>query len=366
MNEHYVNRRPPRGRSVLTRTNPRRKAKAPTMYAKDLQKSRLGNPNIMHASAKSTTFYLMVTAILVIVALTLFFIISCVTGQKSDTFDISGDDAQIDYSQINVAYTLQDGTTKKDELIELIGEEKTSILLEATKTNKDALWVALHPDQLAKDGDAVQVKLLTLAAKEPDIYGFVRDFGEKYPIDNRIDDISIGISASSPSPDVPDTLFPHFYQWDRRWGNTVYSSTAFGFTGCGPTSLAMIYQGLTGNTDLDPYDMALKAQEYGYMEEYNGTAHGFFSNVANDLGISCLMVDPSAELITSSLKEGKAIIINFGTGYFSEGGHFAVLTGLDKDGKVIMNDPYSIVRSSQTWDADFLASEAPVMYLYSM
>ena len=48
---------------------------------------------------------------------------------------------------------------------------------------------------------------------------------------------------------------PRFYQWDELWGYTVYSGTAFGLTGCCPTCLAMVYQGVTGNTDLSPYDL---------------------------------------------------------------------------------------------------------------
>ena len=37
---------------------------------------------------------------------------------------------------------------------------------------------------------------------------------------------------------------------------------------------------------------------------------------------------------------------------------------LDDDGNVIVNDPYSVVRSSKTWSAEDIASEALVMFSY--
>lgn len=254
---------------------------------------------------------------------------------------------------------------KVQDLIDLIGEEEADKLLEAARTDPDALWIAAHPDEYAIDGIEVQVKILKLAANEPKAIEFVRSFPEQYPAEQEKSDSSLALSSESPSADVPDTKVPHFYQWDPRWGNTVYSSAAFGLTGCGPTSFAMVYQGVTGKTDLDPYTMGVLAQERGFMSQYNGTANDFFGSMAGELGMTYEELYPSAENLTDALKAGKVIIALLAPGMFTEGGHFFVLTGLTEDGKVILNDPYSYERSSQTWDADIIAQEATIFYAFT-
>lgn len=250
-------------------------------------------------------------------------------------------------------------------LIDLIGEEDTQQLLTAAASDPDALWIAAHPDEFAFDGIEVQVKILKLAAHEPKAVSYVRSFPTQYPSSDASSDESIGIDAHSPSADVPDTKTPHFYQWDRRWGNTVYSSTAFGLTGCGPTSLAMVYQGVTGKTDINPHDMAVMAEERGYMSEFQGTENAFFTEMATELGMTCTELYPAAETLTDALSNGQVVIALLAPGLFTTTGHFFVLTGLTDDGQVILNDPYSYERSSQTWDAQTIAGEATTLYAYS-
>ena len=250
-------------------------------------------------------------------------------------------------------------------LVDLIGEEDTEKLLTQATTNPDALWIAAHPDEYAFDGIEVQVKILRLAAVEPQSVPYVRSFPTQYPSTDASDDTSLAMDEHSPSPDVPDTNVPHLYQWDRRWGNTVYSSAAFGLTGCGPTSLAMVYQGVTGKTDINPHDMAVMAEERGYMSEFQGTENAFFTEMAPELGMTCTEVYPAAETLTEALSNKQVVIALLAPGLFTTTGHFFVLTGLTDDGQVILNDPYSYERSSQTWPAETIANEATIFYAYS-
>jgi hypothetical protein len=41
------------------------------------------------------------------------------------------------------------------------------------------------------------------------------------------------------------------------------------------------------------------------------------------------------------------------------------LAGITSWGKVVVNDPYSVERSSQLWDPELIASEAIVLYAFS-
>lgn len=332
------------------------------------RKSRIvGSASLSNqAAALGQNSYIRLAAIIIIVAFLLFVITYC-THPNTEQTDSPTVQSQFNalFETVSTQLPAEDITPNREALVSLVGEEATDAIISTAASDLDALWVASHPEKLAFDGSSVQVKLLKLLANDPQAAGFVHDSATIYPMEEESNDVSIGTSASSPSPDVPETNIPYLYQWDRRWGNTVYCSTTFGLTGCGPTSLAMIYQGLCGKDDLTPYDFGLIAQKEGYMTEFDGTLHGFFKQAASEFGLTCTKKDATASNIVSELSAGHPIIINFAPGYFTEGGHFAVLAGLDDNGKVILNDPFSVVRSSQTWDASFLASEARLIYVYS-
>ena len=127
----------------------------------------------------------------------------------------------------------------------------------------------------------------------------------------------------------------------------------------------MVYQGLNRTVDRTPHDMAVLAEERGFMSEYNGTDGTFFTSIAGELGLNCWEAYPDASNIVEELSAGNVIIANLAPGYFTVGGHFFVLAGLTDDGKVIVNDPYSVVRSSTVWEADFIASESMALYVFS-
>ena len=211
----------------------------------------------------------------------------------------------------------------------------------------------------------MQYKVLKLAADEPAALDYVREFPDNYPAESVNTDKSLAMSTSSPASGVPDTSVPHLYQWDRRWGYTSYSSAPFGLTGCGPTSLAMVYQGLTGSVDKTPYDMGKLAEDKGYMSEYEGTMGAFFTETAEELGLICEELYPDSSTIREALESGQVVIANLAPGYFTTNGHYFVLTGLAKDGTAIVNDPYSVMRSSQTWDLDTIASQSYICYGYT-
>ena len=256
-------------------------------------------------------------------------------------------------------------SSNQGALVTLLGDETAAKLLSQAKTNVDALWIAAHPAEYGIDGVEVQFKILKLAADEPASLDYVRGFPSSYPASQVNEDKSLAMSTSSPSSSVPDTNIPHLYQWDRRWGYTTYSGAAFGLTGCGPTSLAMVYQGLTGKKDRNPYDMGKFANERGYMSEYEGTEGTFFTETAQELGLTCDELYPETETLKSALEHGQTVILNLAPGYFTMTGHYIVVTDLTSDGKAIINDPYSVERSSQTWDLDLLTSQSYAMYGYS-
>ncbi|MDO4532272.1 MAG: C39 family peptidase [Coriobacteriia bacterium] len=283
------------------------------------------------------------------------------TEQTTDS-TASGSDASGSNSSSASGSAASSGSTQdtngidRDKLTAIVDEEVADKLINRAKTSEDAKWIAQNPDKLAMDGIEVQAKLLKLAADEPAAQQYVRNFADKYPMktpqNGQVKTVATGRSI------------PRFYQWDELWGYTTYSGTAFGLTGCCPTCLAMVYQGITGSHDLSPYDMGELAVRDGYATEYEGTYASFLVDEAETLGLPVSSLDISEKALKNALQSNQAVIVNFAPGFFTEYGHYVVISGMTQDGQLIMNDPYSEERSNQTWDISQIVEEAQGLYAY--
>ncbi len=241
----------------------------------------------------------------------------------------------------------------EDALYALLEDEYASALIEAAQTDSDAAWIAAHPGSYTVDGSIVQYKLLKLAAVDPAARSFVREWPEKYPQE-----------TGEEAPAVNSGGIPLLHQWDKRWGYTLYCNTTFALTGCCPTSFAMVYQGLTGDNSQTPYTFGVWADEHGYMDEYNGTDTGFLWAAASAFGLNMDSVSVSSSSLISALNSGRVVICNVGPGDFTTTGHFIVITGLDSSGQLIINDPFSSVRSEKRWDADTVISQTKALWAF--
>jgi len=274
----------------------------------------------------------------------------------SESSDMSGSGSEGASSSASASSSAT-SNINRSALTKILDEEVADKLINRATTSDEAKWIAEHPDKYAMDGENVQRKLLKLAADEPAAQTYVRNFPDKYPMQTpasgQVKTVTTGANV------------PRFYQWDELWGYTTYSGTAFGLTGCGPTCMAMVYQGVTGNHDLSPYDMAELAVRDGYADEYEGTYNAFFMDEASALGMSVTDLDLTEKALKDALQSHSPVIANFGPGLFTEYGHYVVLTGETQDGSIIMNDPYSEERSNRTWDIKTIVQEAQALYAYN-
>lgn len=166
------------------------------------------------------------------------------------------------------------------------------------------------------------------------------------------------------SKEVKDGEIPLFLQWDERWGNETYGDDYMAVTGCGPTALSMVYTGLTGDTSLNPYEMAKLAQNNGYYVNGSGSSWNMMLGLASQIGLDANEISLDENSIKKELSAGNPIICIMGPGDFTTSGHFIVLTGITDDGKVQVNDPNSVKNSQKTWELDRIMSQMRDLWVY--
>lgn len=180
------------------------------------------------------------------------------------------------------------------------------------------------------------------------------DFLEDIPFsdadfDEDSDDIPMSSSKGS-SFSGSSMKIPKIYQYDYK--KTVCringENKSASSSGCGATSMCMVIHYLTGNTKATPYLLFKWAYEHGY---YNGSGldHGAVSAMGKLCGVKGKWIGKDGKKIVKALLTGHPVIAHMGPGTFTKGGHYIVLRGVTKDGKILVNDPASSSRSKKAY-----------------
>ncbi len=159
---------------------------------------------------------------------------------------------------------------------------------------------------------------------------------------------------------------PLFNQWDERWGYVKYGNDILAISGCGPTCISMVYSGLFKNTSMSPADMAEYCTNNNYYSQDSGTAWAMMLEGAIDLGLDAKKIGTSETSIREALKAKKPVICSMAPGDFTEQGHFIVLVGIDKKGRIIVNDPNSKARSKKHWSLKRVQKQVKAAWAYSI
>lgn len=198
--------------------------------------------------------------------------------------------------------------------------------------------------------------LAELLENNPETAEFVRDYGKEAGISHTIDLTN----------EIHPGEIPLFIQWDERWGYELYGNEMIAVDGCGPTSLAMVLAGLTQDASWSPLRVAEFAQENGYYVDGSGSSWSLMSDGASSLGLKAKVLSLDKGVIQKELKEGHPIICIMGPGDFTSSGHFIVLTGLNDDGTVRVNDSNSRINSKKSWDLDRIMGQIRNLWSYSL
>ena len=192
--------------------------------------------------------------------------------------------------------------------------------------------------QEIEDSDEYPGQLKEMAEKNSETIDFVYDYPEKKDKKQKVD-----LSKEAKSDTVPLLM-----QWDERWGYEQYSGGFLGYTGCGPTNLAMVVLYLTGDKTVTPATVAEYAESAGYSVPGSGSSWTLISEGCEHYGVHATEVPMAEDRIRARRDEGCPIIVNVGPGDFTDSGHFMTITGYDSEGFTI-NDPNSRANSEKHW-----------------
>lgn len=213
-------------------------------------------------------------------------------------------------------------------------------------------------NKILRNIDLYPMSLIDLASKNEETIDFVADYpkySEKVNTENK-----------SIKKDYVKGEIPLFIQWDKRWGYDKYGSEFMAINGCGPTSLAMVVVGLTENTEINPKVVAEYSRDNGYLVNGVGSSWSLMTEGSKNFGVLGTEIPLSENTIISKLKNGQPIIASMGPGEFTTQGHYIVLTGVDDNGRIVVNDSNSKLRSEKTWDIDVFMRETKNLWVFKL
>ena len=113
--------------------------------------------------------------------------------------------------------------------------------------------------------------VIELLDKNEETIDFVEDYEEKKDL-----------PAAETLDAVTQGEIPLLIQWDERWGYAPYGNSIVAVSGCGPTCMAMVAAGLTGDVTATPAKLAAYGTENGYLDEENNTYWKFMSEAGKN------------------------------------------------------------------------------------
>ncbi len=148
-------------------------------------------------------------------------------------------------------------------------------------------------------------------------------------------------------------------QNNQKYYELPYSGDTMHVSGCGPISITMALNMLSGKSVYDAETVALWAKNHGYMDPTSGTIWSFIKDFPDVQGFDADAVSiTSVDDLDKCFKDGAVIVTVMGKGVFTDEGHFIVLAGLDSENKVQVVDPMSIYRTNKNWPAEQMIKES--------
>ncbi len=193
-------------------------------------------------------------------------------------------------------------------------------------------------------------------------------FGKTHPeakefVDNflKYKDVNFDMNVST---EMKARNIPLFIQWDKRWGYKRYGKNYLGIAGCGPSCMAMVACGLKQDPSINPYTVSKYSTKHCFYKYGKGTLWELMTTGAKHYGLGVVRGNISKQYILTNLSEKTPMICSMSPGIFTKSGHFIVLTGVDNDGKITINDPNSPIKSARHWKPSVLIAQMKAIWAY--
>ncbi|MBT6254482.1 hypothetical protein HOI83_04610 [Candidatus Uhrbacteria bacterium] len=189
---------------------------------------------------------------------------------------------------------------------------------------------------------------------------------------------NVTVPSARPAKQVPVNevvTAPTVPYYNQRSYSDVYGGCGtIKSSGCGPTSAAMVLSYLEVNADPPKVASAFAADGFRacpkddegkpICDKCNGTNWGAFtsSSIVTDNNLVGRQIQAiNRKEILSLLSAGKPLIASMGCSRFTRYGHFVVLTGMNADGTIAVNDPNSTSRNqttaSELWEEVYVTAD---------
>ena len=149
------------------------------------------------------------------------------------------------------------------------------------------------------------------------------------------------------------------YATQRYWDGTIR------YSGCGPTSIAILASGLKPELNYNPGDTAkIVTDKYGNISSDNAML-----GLMNDLGMPGEIVQaPTAEDLQNYLKEGKVMMLlvkkSAGSIFPGGEGHFIAAVDVDSNGRIYVMNPNGKKSAKTGWyDASVVAKGCQYIFI---
>ncbi|MEF9999026.1 MAG: C39 family peptidase [Lachnospiraceae bacterium] len=164
--------------------------------------------------------------------------------------------------------------------------------------------------------------------------------------------------SSNVTQDTTLGILTYYNQTDPRWSDYLYGGQdPVASYGCGPTAVSMIISSFT-DTPMNPAQMAQWSYEHSYWSSGSGSEHALIPDSLSAFGLHVESItNCTVDAIISSLTSGHVLVFLMDRGYFTQSGHFIILTNITPDGQITIADPSNIAHTTQTWDPAFLIQE---------
>lgn len=271
-----------------------------------------------------------------LIALLIFGISSCVRSCSAPKQEEKKEEKQVNPDDARVAVGVPSDITNK--------------LSEVLDRNEAFEKIAKNADKITDE------RLIDLAIAEPEAIPFVAG------------SIKADGSTQSYGDTTPKGEYVQLYTFDKRWGYLPYGDSIVGVLGSGPVSMSMASFGLTGKTTYDPSTVAAAVTSAKLDSGTSGMDDVFPTNHAADAGLVASALEVSTDTIYSSVAEmGQPVLIRLksDSGVGSALAHWALITKLNDDNSITINDPTSVAASSHSWSLGALTARTEAAFSLS-